>query len=93
MMQLGPEICHVDRCPHGCTYATGCKGIEVLKPKYVIDSLHRAQAEMLAAANHMRRAGIEQHPEELEGAATIINSWVEGIAAAGVAGTQGGLTE
>lgn len=25
-MQVGPEICHVDRCPHGCTSETGCRG-------------------------------------------------------------------
>lgn len=29
MLRLGDEICHVDRCPHGCTMETGgCQGIE-----------------------------------------------------------------
>ncbi len=28
MLILGPEICHVDRCPHGCTSETGCSGHE-----------------------------------------------------------------
>jgi hypothetical protein len=81
MMITGPEICHVDRCPHGCSYETGCQGIEILKPKYVIHSLRGAQATMREAADHMRRAGIEQHPAELEGAATIIESWIDGIGA------------
>lgn len=28
MIATGPEICHVDRCAHGCTASTGCGGHE-----------------------------------------------------------------
>jgi hypothetical protein len=28
VLKIEPEICHVDRCPHGCTRSTGCQGIE-----------------------------------------------------------------
>lgn len=27
MLITGPEVCHVDRCQHGCSRDTGCRGI------------------------------------------------------------------
>lgn len=79
MLVTGPSICHVDRCPHGCTRETGCRGIATLKPKYVINSLRSAQISMRAAADHLERAKIEGRATELRDAARMIESWIAGL--------------
>jgi len=76
MLTTGPSICHVDRCPHGCTRETGCQGIATLKPKYIINSLRSAQISMRSAADHLDRAKIEERAAELRGAASVIDSWI-----------------
>lgn len=81
MLVTGPSICHVDRCPHGCTRETGCRGIATLKPKHkhIINSLISAQVSMRAAADHLERAKIDGHAAELRGAASMIGSWIIGL--------------
>lgn len=50
-----------------------------MKPQHLIGKLRHTQAAMRKTAALMRDAGIEQHPDEMDGAASIIDSWVVGI--------------
>lgn len=47
---LDPEICHVDRCPHGCTTETGCRGhaLREIGP----DLIHGQALHLVKAAAH-----------------------------------------
>ncbi len=48
MLIAGPEICHVDRCPHGCTSDSGCQrhAWRLLAPAYFRAEVERIVADM-----------------------------------------------
>lgn len=47
MLIVGPEICHIDRCPHGCTPEKGCQGIEY-RLNHAEDQLRTRLADLVA---------------------------------------------
>lgn len=49
--------------------------------QHLIGKLRHTQAAMRETAALMREAGIEHHPDEMVGAAEIIETWIEGIRA------------
>ena len=59
---------------------TGNKGQAMTLPtQHLIGKLRHTQRAMRETAKLMREAGVEQHPDEMDGAANIIDSWIAGI--------------
>jgi len=50
-----------------------------LPTQHLIGKLRHTQRAMRETAKLMREAGVEQHPDEMDGAANIIDSWIAGI--------------
>jgi hypothetical protein len=58
--------------------------------QHLIGKLRHTQDAMRKTAKLMREAGVEQHPDEMDGAANIIDSWIDGIQRDGIPGVKGG---
>lgn len=48
--------------------------------QHLIGNLRHTRAAMQKTAKLLREAGIADHADEMEGAARIVTSWIDGIA-------------